>query len=192
LHKGSIGSTPEDTSKAEMSVNGTPTGVKFLRLIRDSAPPKGWNNRYNYKGNIDRWSEFEFVAPSTIVQFSGAVDTGTYDKGSRSGGHLVRGLHAITPETEKTSHYFFQSADGFKSPDGRSTRAASGETQPRRSIADVFREDAHMLEQQQLRLDGFDTSKLLDIPSDVARVQMVRFLSRKIQEEAARSGAPAS
>jgi vanillate O-demethylase monooxygenase subunit len=176
LHKNSLGSTPEDTAKADMNVQGTPNGVKFLRLMRDSAVPKGWGNRYNYKGNIDRWSEFEYVAPSSILQFSGAVETGTYDQGNRSGGHLVRVLHSITPETEKSSHYFFYSANGSVESDAAPEGA-------HRSVSEIFKEDAYMLEQQQIRLEDHDLTLLLDIPSDVARVQMVRFLERKLKED---------
>ncbi len=40
-----------------------------------------------------------------------------------------------------------------------------------------------MLEQQQLRLSGYDTDKLVNIPSDVARVRMVRALNERIQQE---------
>ena len=88
----------------------------------------------------------------------------------REGGHLVRTIHAITPETEKSCFYFFNKADGyskFESADTVRTWA---------STTDVFKEDAFMLEQQQLRLENFDTDKLMDINTDVARVQMIRAL----------------
>ncbi|MCE3256571.1 MAG: aromatic ring-hydroxylating dioxygenase subunit alpha [Nitrobacter vulgaris] len=142
LHKNSLGSTPEDTAKADMNVQ----------------------------------SVFEYVAPSSIIKFSGAVETGTYDQGNRSGGHLVRVLHSITPETEKSSHYFFYSANGSVESDAAPEGA-------HRSVSEIFKEDAYMLEQQQIRLEDHDLTLLLDIPSDVARVQMVRFLERKLKED---------
>ncbi len=40
-----------------------------------------------------------------------------------------------------------------------------------------------MLEQQQLRLENFDTSQLLDINTDVARVQMIRALKERLRQE---------
>ena len=40
-----------------------------------------------------------------------------------------------------------------------------------------------MLEQQQLRLENFDTKNLLDINTDVARVQMIRVLNERIRQE---------
>ena len=110
-------------------------------------------------------------------QFSGGVNAGEYDAGVREGGHLVRTIHAITPETEKSCFYFFNKADGyskFESPDTVRTWA---------STTDVFKEDAFMLEQQQLRLENFDTDKLMDINTDVARVQMIRALKERLRQE---------
>jgi vanillate O-demethylase monooxygenase subunit len=51
------------------------------------------------------------------------------------------------------------------------------------STTDVFKEDAFMLEQQQLRLENFDTDKLMDINTDVARVQMIRALKERLRQE---------
>jgi vanillate O-demethylase monooxygenase subunit len=178
LHKGSIGGAPDDSARASMDVKSTPTGVKFLQLMRDAQVPKNYE-RYNYQGKIDRWLEFEFVAPSCILQYSGAVDAGTYDRGKRTGGHNLRVLHAITPETETSCHYFFHTSNG--NPVGKEPNS--------KSVTEIFAEDAHMLEQQQQRLDGHDLSKLVDIPSDIARVQLVRFLNQKIQNET-RSASP--
>ena len=51
------------------------------------------------------------------------------------------------------------------------------------STTDVFKEDAFMLEQQQLRLNNYDTGKLLNINTDVARVQMIRALNERLRQE---------
>ena len=40
-----------------------------------------------------------------------------------------------------------------------------------------------MLEQQQLRLNNYDTNKLLNINTDVARVQMIRALNERLRRE---------
>ena len=89
----------------------------------------------------------------------------------------MRTLHAVTPETDKSCFYFFNKADGyarFEAPDKPRTWA---------STTDVFKEDAFMLEQQQLCLEGFDTSQLLDINTDAARVQMIRALKESIRRD---------
>ena len=105
------------------------------------------------------------------------MNAGEYDAGVREGGHLVRTIHAITPETEKSCFYFFNKAGRLfqvREPDTVQTWA---------STTDVFKEDAFMLEQQQLRLENFDTDKLMDINTDVARVQMIRALKERLRQE---------
>jgi phenylpropionate dioxygenase-like ring-hydroxylating dioxygenase large terminal subunit len=177
LHKTSIGSSENDSANATMDVQRTPRGMKFLRVMRNADAPANWLKRYPTGKKVDRWSDFEYVAPSTIMQFSGGVNAGDYDAGIRDGAHLVRTLHAITPETDKSCFYFFNKADGyakFEDPGKPRTWA---------STTDVFKEDAFMLEQQQLRLDNFDTTKLMDINTDVARVQMIRALKERLRQE---------
>jgi Vanillate O-demethylase oxygenase C-terminal domain len=177
LHKTSIGSPAEDSEAAAMDVDATPTGIRFLRLMRNAVPPAPWVKRHGYKGNVDRWSDFEYVAPSVILQYTGAVNVGEYDTGVREGGQLVRILHAVTPETETTCFYFFNKADGFRKFEAPGTPVEGP------SVSEVFKEDAFMLEQQQLRLNDYDTDRLINIPSDVARVRMIRFLNQKIRDE---------
>jgi phenylpropionate dioxygenase-like ring-hydroxylating dioxygenase large terminal subunit len=178
LHKSSIGSPGQDSANATMDeLQRTPRGLRFVRVMRNADAPPNWLKRYPTGKKIDRWSDFEYVAPSTIVQYSGGVNAGEYDKGVREGGHLTRTLHAITPETEKSCFYFFNKADGYaKYEDPNRPRTWM-------STTDVFKEDAHMLEQQQLRLENYDTSKLLDINTDGARVQMARILKDRIRQE---------
>ena len=177
LHKSSIGSSEADSANASMDVKRTPGGMRFLRVMRNADAPANWLKRYPTGKKIDRWSDFEYLAPSTIMQFSGGVNAGQYDAGVRDGSHLIRTLHAVTPETEKSCFYFFNRADGYaKFEDPSKPRSWA-------STTDVFKEDAFMLEQQQLRLENFDTNKLMDINTDVARVQMIRALKERLRQE---------
>jgi phenylpropionate dioxygenase-like ring-hydroxylating dioxygenase large terminal subunit len=178
LHKSSIGSSEEDSANAVMEVKPTPMGVRFLRLMRNADAPATWRKRYQGLGEkVDRWADFEYVAPSVIMQYSGGVNAGGYDAGVREGGHHVRTLHAVTPETEKSCFYFFNKADGYSKFEGPETVRTWAST------TDVFKEDAFMLEQQQLRLNNYDTDKLLNINTDVARVQMLRALKDRLRLE---------
>ncbi len=177
LHKNSIGSSSEDSANANMDVSRTPDGMRFLRIMRDADAPATWQKRYKIGAKVDRWSDFEYVAPCFIKQYSGGVRAGEYDQGVRDGGHQVRTLHAITPETETSCFYFFNKADGYAKYEPADLVRTWAST------TDVFKEDAFMLEQQQLRLKGYDTSKLVNIKSDVARVQMIRALQERIRRE---------
>ena len=180
LHKSSIGSSEADSARASMDVTRTERGMRFLRVMRDAEAPANWRKRYPIGERVDRWSDFEFVAPCAILQFSGGVNAGEYDEGRREGYHLVRTLHAVTPETETSCFYFFNKADGYDQYE------EPGKPRTWASTTDVFKEDAHMLEQQQLRLEGFDTDQLISINTDVARVRMIAALDDFIQRDGAR------
>jgi len=177
VHKTSIGGNATDHVGASMETRDTPTGVHFSRLMLDAAPPPGYARRYGFTGRIDRWEEFDYVAPSSVLQFTGAVNAGDYERGVRSGYHHLRGIHSFAPETERTCFYFYSFIDGFQGP--------SAQTNSAMDVAAIFREDAKVIEQQQLRLEGYDMERLTAIPSDVARIHMGRFLERKIAEEQA-------
>jgi phenylpropionate dioxygenase-like ring-hydroxylating dioxygenase large terminal subunit len=173
VHRKTIGGHQEDHSGAEMTTTTTETGVQFSRLMRNALPPPDYATRYGYTGRIDRWEEFEYVAPATVLQSTGAVDVGKYDKGIRTGGHSLRAIHTFAPETDQTCFYFFSFMNDFI--------GAAGE--PTLSSSVVLAEDAVVVEHQQQRLNGYDLHRLTAIASDGARVQMSRFLERKILEE---------
>jgi phenylpropionate dioxygenase-like ring-hydroxylating dioxygenase large terminal subunit len=175
VHRKTIGGHAGDHTGAKMETSQTQTGVRFARLMLDAAPPPDYAKRYGFKGRIDRWEEFEYVAPASVLQFTGAVDAGDYHKGIRHGFHHLRAIHTFAPETERSCFYFYSFLDGFRGDRDKSNTALN---EPM-----VLREDANMIEQQQLRLEGYDMEQLTAIPSDVARVQMTRFLTRKIAEE---------
>lgn len=178
LHKTSIGSSEADSANASMDVKPTARGIRFLRVMRGADAPPNWRKRYKtLKDKVDRWADFEYVAPNVIMQYSGGVNAGEYDSGIREGGHNVRTLHAITPETEKSCFYFFNKADGYAKFEPADTVRTWAST------TDVFKEDAFMLEQQQLRLNNYDTNKLLNINTDGARVRMIRALNERLRQE---------
>ena len=79
-----------------------------------------------FEGRVDRWQEFEYVAPSCILQFTGALDIGkgAYDKGVRDGGFGLRIFYGITPETEDTTWFFWSAANGYRQNEPEATDEA--------------------------------------------------------------------
>src|SRR5204863_5287190 len=61
LHKGSIGSSEQDSANAVMDVKQTPTGMRFLRVMRNADAPATWRKRYKIKAKGDRSSDLEYV-----------------------------------------------------------------------------------------------------------------------------------
>ena len=96
VHKSTLSSNPDAYATAKMETTPTPDGVKFIRWMLNCEPPNLYASAVPFKGRVDRWGEFEYVAPSCILQFTGAVDVGmgAYEKGNRDGGfglaHVLR------------------------------------------------------------------------------------------------------
>jgi vanillate O-demethylase monooxygenase subunit len=163
-----------------MTVTRTEHGLKFVRWMLNSVPPPTYIKAVGFKGNVDRWQEFEFIAPGFVLVWTGAVDAGTgaYDQNKREGGFALRSLHALTPETETSCHYFWSAANGYRQDDPQTTEQLFSE------LAAAFLEDKVMVEAQQLRLQELGADRLVDIASDSARVHMRRTVDRLIEQEA--------
>ncbi len=179
VHARTIGGDPKTHIDAKMKVSKADHGVKYIRWMLDAVPPPTYAQAVGFKGRIDRWQEFEYYAPGNILQFSGALDAGTgaYDQGKREGGFALRVFHGITPETENSCFYFWTAANGYRTDDPAATQELHDQ------IAFTFNEDKVFVEEQQRRLEGFDTTRLIDIDSDGPRLQMSRYLRKLIAEE---------
>jgi hypothetical protein len=126
----------------------------------------------------DRCEEFEFVAPNTILQWTGATGAGTAtDNPQRDFRFQFRLFHGLTPETETSCFYFWSAANGYRQNDPEAT------DQLYREIAPTFLEDKEMVEAQQRRFDEFGERGIVDIASDANRMHMRRIVERLIGSE---------
>lgn len=182
VHGGTVGGAPMTHVEAKMRTVRTPAGVRFDRWMIDSVPPPTYVKAVGFAGRVDRWQETEFFAPSTVIQWIGAVDAGTgtlrdwkYD-GTREGGFSFRLLHGITPETETSCHYFWSSANGYRQNEPETTEQLFDE------IA-TFDQDKRIIEAQQVRLLETPQARLVDIHGDGARIHAQRAVDRMLADE---------
>ena len=185
LHAKTVGGNPAAHVDAEMKTVRTQTGVKFTRWMRNSVPPPTYVKAAGFKGRVDRWQEFEFVAPSSVLQWTGAADAGTGAYGGkRDGGFQFRLFHGLTPETETSCFYFWSVGNGYRQNEPEATEQLYQE------IAPTFVEDRVMVEAQQARMSELGEAGLVDIASDATGMQMRRMMERLIAEEHAAMTAP--
>jgi phenylpropionate dioxygenase-like ring-hydroxylating dioxygenase large terminal subunit len=180
VHGSTIGGNAQAHVDAVMDTQPTEHGLKFTRWLLDSVPPPTYKKAVPTLGErIDRWQEFEFVAPGVVLQWVGAVDAGTgaYDEGKRDGGFSMRVFHGLTPQTETTCLYFWSTLNGFAPNDPASTQKIFDE------VAAAFKEDQFIVQQQQKRLEELGDSGLINIVADGARVHMRRVLERLLDAE---------
>jgi vanillate O-demethylase monooxygenase subunit len=179
VHKSTLASDTDAYARAEMQISPTPDGVKFIRWMLNCIPPGVYATAVNFKGRVDRWQEFEYVAPSCILQFTGALDVGmgAYDQGKRDGGFGLRIFYGITPETEHTCWFFWSAANGYRQNEPEATDALF------KAMDIAFREDDLVLEHQYATLRKFGDRPLININSDGARMHARLALERKIAAE---------
>jgi vanillate O-demethylase monooxygenase subunit len=178
IHRKTIGGNPNAHVGAKMETVRNENGLKFTRWMLDSLPPPTYVNTYGFKGRVDRWQEFEFIAPCSVKQWTGAKDAGTgaYE-GNREGGFQFHVFHGLSPETEKSCHYFWATATGFRQDEPEVGKQFFIET------AATFLEDKQFIEQQQARLDEFGEDWLVDTVNDAARVYMRRVIERRLDPD---------
>lgn len=174
VHKSTIGGNAKVHVDAKMTVTPKDNGLHFIRWMLDCTPPPSYTKAVTFKGNVDRWQEFEYVAPGSILQWSGALDVGRDAAGNRDqdGGFSLRLFHGLTPETDNTCFYFWSTANGYRQDDPQATEQLFVE------IGTAFKEDKLIVEEQQKTLEKTGENNLVDIVSDRARVHMRRIVQR--------------
>ncbi len=163
VHTKTIGGNPNQHVAAEMETRPTDNGAYFIRWMLDHKPPPTYVKGGKFEGNVDRWQEFEYVAPSIVLQWSGALEMGKGAKENRDqeGFHL-RLLHAATPETETTFHYFWSTSNGYRQDDPQATQEMYEEIYP------TFIEDQVIMGVQQDRINLDPDRGLVAIHADSA------------------------
>jgi phenylpropionate dioxygenase-like ring-hydroxylating dioxygenase large terminal subunit len=179
VHVGSIGGNPSIHVEAKMETVRTPRGLKFTRQMLNSVPPPTYVRAIGFKDRIDRIQIFEFIAPGSVIQFSGADEASAYQRMDVNDSKLrFRLFHGLTPETETTCFYFWSTANGFRPNDPAATEQLFQE------VAGAFKEDLTVVEAQQARLSELGEDSLVDIANDAARLHMRRTMERLLAEDA--------
>lgn len=181
VHTTSIGGNPMTHVEARMETERTPLGLRFTRWMLNSVPPPTYVRAVGFTGRIDRAQRFEFIAPGTILQWTGAAEAGAFRGNDTSASTLkFRLFHGLTPETETSCFYFWSAANGFRPQDPAATEQLFAE------IGAAFAEDKAVVEAQQARLDEFGEDALVDITTDAARIHMRRTMERLLAADQAR------
>jgi phenylpropionate dioxygenase-like ring-hydroxylating dioxygenase large terminal subunit len=167
VHASSIGASsitefPVETEREERL-------VRMKRWILDRPAPPMYQKFGGFPGNVDRWQIAEHVPPCYSVNFAGCKDAERKIE--------LMALSAPTPETSRTTHYFFGFVRNFRLGDAETDRMFS------EGFVNVFREDIPVLEAQQRRLDARPDAPTIDIKVDAAPLAARRMLRAMIERE---------
>ena len=126
---------------------------------------------------VDRWQITHYGPPCFVKLDVGSAPVGTGARqGERGKGVNMWNLNAITPETEKSAHYFFAQAYNFKLGERWIADMLA------KQIRDIFLEDMAMVKAQQQNMD-LGPSPVTNLGQDKAWVAMRGIVQRLINEE---------
>ena len=181
VHSSSIGQ--KELSESEFVTTHTETTVTVERWMRDIEPPPFWLKNMRDKfpgftGRVDRWQIIHFEAPSTICIDVGVAAAGTRaPEGDRSQGVNGYVMNTITPETDRTSHYFWSFQRNYRLDSQLIT------TQLREGVHGVFGEDEAMLTAQQAAIDANPDYEFYSLNIDAGGMWVRRLLERMLAAE---------
>jgi phenylpropionate dioxygenase-like ring-hydroxylating dioxygenase large terminal subunit len=176
VHSSSIGSTA-DTNPTLKLEQPTERTIRLTRAVTDLAIAPIYRQQ-GFTKNIDQTKIMTLTAPSSIV-----IDILSAE---RDGGPMKTRsviLNGVTPETDRSSHYFWGSARDF---DIANTEWSAS---LKRQTAAAFDEDKDMLEAQQRNIALDPSASMIDVRGDAGGVQGRKLVDRMLAEERGRAQA---
>ena len=137
-------------------------------------PPPFFAMVLDHQGKINRWQTAISLSPSICMTDFGVYPVGT----SADNAYRSHVLHLLTPETEKSTHYFWSVARNKRLDDEALTQAVC------QAIERTFDEDMVVLQTQQSQIDKLGGSvPRVAMKVDEAPIRARRVLASLIQRE---------
>jgi phenylpropionate dioxygenase-like ring-hydroxylating dioxygenase large terminal subunit len=181
VHKTTLAGGGVAETPLEVEIDGDV--VRAQRLMRNVDTAPIYKAARNLHGKIDRWQFLEFRPPIYARITLGAREAGS-EVPFGTPTHIV--LNSFTPETERTTHYFWSTVRSWGLDDANVSKIYKDMTDL------AFAEDARIVESQQALIDS-DASgaPLVSLAFDRAGLGARRIIKRKLDEEAAARSRPA-
>ena len=179
VHQSTIGN-PEFTAKGHLTSKRTENGVKVMRLVDNVPPPPTYmlTGMLPEGKNIDRWQRIEFVSPAFVKIYVGGKEAGKGAlDGDYAGGLGLWVMNAMTPETARSTHYFWASVRDYALDDLAVDELYLGQ------VGAAFEEDKLVLEAQQRVLDARPDSWDFALKADAGSIEARRVLEQAIAAE---------
>jgi vanillate O-demethylase monooxygenase subunit len=175
VHEKTLGGSTA-IAQARPTIEKVPFGIRVTRRVSNVPPPGYYQRMRKFDGNLDRWFIYDFVMPSTLLMHSGGRPTGdTSDDMTRA--VRLHSCQTLTPETETTTHYFFQ----------QSHVASQGDEAMAKTIFDslvvAFNEDRDMITAQARNIELNPNAPMVPLAMDSALTQFRRLVAQAIEAE---------
>ena len=177
LHPSTLGT--DAFARSEFDVTREGDRIKVTRWLMSELPAPFHKKMGGFPDGmkVDRWQIANFGPPCFVKLDVGSAPVGAGAReGDRSRGMNMWNLNAITPETEKTAHYFFAQAYNFKVGEKWMEEVVRGQ------VLKAFLEDMGMIKAQQINMD-LGPSPVVNLGQDKAWLAMRQIVQRLVSEE---------
>lgn len=175
VHEKTFGGTP-NIAEAKPEVTRVERGVYVSRPVRNTVPAPYHQRLGQFPGKVNRWFNYDFVVPG-VLRLDAGVKSVDNAEDDMTGALRFHSCQALTPETDKSTHYFFMQAHNFRLDDATITESIH------QSQRAAFVEDKTILEAQQQMIDNTPTTPMLPIAADAGLSQYRWVLQRMIDAE---------
>lgn len=174
-----------------VAIERLPRGFRVERWHLDAAPPPFHRKVLpvdEKDRHVDRRNIGHMQIPGIFfLETMFAPAASGPEKVERQGSREYRNCQFMTPETRSSTHFFWTYLNNFEGADTNISRSLH------QSLIEGFMEDKHLIEAQQMVLDGDPSFKMLAVAADAA-LSHFRWTFDKLvaQERAAEAGAQAA
>lgn len=191
LHNSYTGNEPvgeRASVKFERFSEGGREGVRGARWTYDVEPAQTYKTFGGYTGNIDRWQIYELSAPGIVKIYNGSARAGSgAGPENVEGGEqrwLFKVYHAITPETETTTHYFWNIVHDI------GAHTASVCNPLHKQMRSILAEDFDIFVNQQKNINLDPEAPTREISADLGLMHARRLIATLLEQERAERGEP--
>ncbi len=177
VHETTLGGSA-NYARIRPKVTPSARSVRVERWLIDEKPAPFLQKLKTWAGNVDRWNIYEVVLPGVLLMDSGSAPTGTgAPEGRRVDAAQFFSCQAVTPETDRSSHYFFQQLHAFALDDPGITANLA------ESVRAGFLEDKEIILAQQRVLDLDPDAPMLAMRMDTALASFRALLGKALADE---------
>lgn len=177
VHEKTLGGSPM-IAQAKAEIEAVPRGIRVTRRVPNVPAPPFYQRFRPFDTPLNRWFIYDFVLPGTLLMHSGGAPV-TAAPGDLSQAVQLHSCQTLTPETETSTHYFFQ----------QSHRAGEGDERIVQSIYDslvgAFNEDRAMITAQAESIARSPGATMKPLAMDAALVRFRRLVEAELAAERA-------
>jgi phenylpropionate dioxygenase-like ring-hydroxylating dioxygenase large terminal subunit len=164
------------TIEKTFDAHGNQNGIKVSRDVPNVPAPPFYQKFHRFTENLDRWFVYEFLLPGTLLMHSGGRPISDA-KDDLSRAVQLHSCQTLTPETEHSTHYFFQQSHRTNTLD--EAGAAAMTESIFNSLVGAFDEDRDMITAQHQNILRNPDAPMLALAMDSALVQFRRLVEAK-------------